>query len=101
MQCHCVQEMSKLYADPWTKNNYFNEGSSLTAQVSLFLRCAAKTHAESVAESMGNYVDSYSDKKRGLDIDAIGNESHQYTLLHSWAKHHLTRSLEAGQNGIL
>ena len=42
----------------------------------LFLRCASKTHAESVAESMGNYVDSYSDKKRGLDIDAVGNESY-------------------------
>ena len=40
----------------------------------LFLRCASKTHAESVAESMGNYIDSYSDKKRGLDINAIGGE---------------------------
>ena len=42
----------------------------------LFLRCAAKTHAEAVAESMGNYVDFYSDKKRGLDITDIGSESY-------------------------
>ena len=42
----------------------------------LFLRCATKTHAEAVAESMGNYVDSYSDKKRGLDITDIGLESY-------------------------
>ena len=42
----------------------------------LFLRCASKTHAEAVAESMGNYVESYSDKKRGLDIKAIGDESY-------------------------
>ena len=42
----------------------------------LFLRCAAKTHAEGVAESMGNLVDFYSDKKRGLDIKAIGDESY-------------------------
>ena len=41
----------------------------------LFLRCSTKTHAEAVAESMGNYVDTYSDKKRGLDITDIGNES--------------------------
>ena len=41
----------------------------------LFLRCATKTHAEGVAESMGNYVDFYSDKKRGLDIMAVGEES--------------------------
>ena len=42
----------------------------------LFLRCSAKTHAEGVAESMGNYVDFYSDKKRGLDIRAVGDESY-------------------------
>ena len=42
----------------------------------LFLRCAAKTHAEGVAESMGNYIDMYSEKKRGLDIQAIGDESY-------------------------
>ena len=41
----------------------------------LFLRCSTKTHAEGVAESMGNYVDFYSDKKRGLDIKAVGDEA--------------------------
>ena len=42
----------------------------------LFLRCATKTHAEGGAESMGNYVDIYSDKKRGLDIKVVGDESY-------------------------
>ena len=42
----------------------------------LFMRCSAKTHAEGVAESIGNYVDFYSDKKRGLDIRAVGDESY-------------------------
>ena len=32
-------------------------------------------YAESVAESIGNYVDFYSDKKRGLDICAVGDQS--------------------------
>ena len=50
------------------------EGLSLVLH--LFLRCAAKTHAEGVAESMGNYIDFYSDKKRGLDIAAVGDESY-------------------------
>ena len=36
------------------------------------MRVASKTHAE----SMGNYVDFYSDKKRGLDITAVGDESY-------------------------
>ena len=42
----------------------------------LFLRCASKTHAESVAESMGNCIDIYSDKKRGLDITTVGQETY-------------------------
>ena len=36
-----------------------------------FLRCATKTHAEVVAESMGNYVEMHSDKRRGLDISDV------------------------------
>lgn len=40
-----------------------------------FLRCATKTHAEGVAESMGNLVEIHSEKKRGLDISAIGKEA--------------------------
>ena len=49
--------------------------AGLGAVLHLFLRCSAKTHAEGVAESMGNYVDFYSDKKRGLDITAVGDEA--------------------------
>ena len=41
----------------------------------LFLRCSVKTHAEAVAESMGNYIDFHSNKKRGLDIATVGSES--------------------------
>ena len=48
----------------------------LDSVLRLFLRCASKTHAEGVAESMGNYVDFYSDKKRGLDITTVGEESY-------------------------
>ena len=31
----------------------------------LFSRCLVKTHAEGVVESMGNYVELHSDKRRG------------------------------------
>ena len=41
----------------------------------LLLRCSTKTHAMGVAESMGNYVDFFSNKKRGLDIRVVGEES--------------------------
>ena len=60
---HLLLKFSELY-----------EG--LSGVLHLFLRCATKTHAEGVAESMGNYVDFYSDKKRGLDIVAVGEESY-------------------------
>ena len=40
-----------------------------------FLRCATKTHAEGVAESMGNNVEMHSDKRRGLDISDVGLEA--------------------------
>ena len=41
----------------------------------LFLRCATKTHAEGVAESMGNIVEMHSSKRRGLDIADVGMEA--------------------------
>ena len=56
---HLLPKFPELYED-------------ISGVLLLFLRCASKTHAE----SMGNYVDSYSDKKRGLDIKAIGDESY-------------------------
>ena len=40
-----------------------------------FLRCSVKTHAEAVAESMGNYIDCHSKRKRGLDIATVVSES--------------------------
>ena len=40
-----------------------------------FLRCSVKTHAEAVAESMGNYIDCHSKRKRGLDIAIVVSES--------------------------
>ena len=40
-----------------------------------FLRCCTKTHAEGVAESMGNLVDIHSEKRRGLDIKVVGQEA--------------------------
>ena len=60
---HLLLKFPELYED-------------ISGVLHLFLRCASKTHAEAMAESMGNYVDSYSDKKRGLDIKAIGDESY-------------------------
>ena len=40
-----------------------------------FLRCALKTHVESVAESMGSIIDMHSDKRRGLDVKVVGEEA--------------------------
>ena len=34
-----------------------------------------KTHAEGVAESMGCVMDSHCQKRRGLTIEEMGNES--------------------------
>lgn len=41
----------------------------------LFLKCVTKTHAEGVAESMGNILDMHCDKRRGLDITVLGAEA--------------------------
>ena len=60
---HLLLKFPELYED-------------ISGVLHLFLRCASKTHAESVAESMGNYLDMYSEKKRGLDITAVGEESY-------------------------
>ena len=39
-------------------------------------RCLVKTHAEGVAESMGNYMDIHGDKRRGsMNIDDLGQEA--------------------------
>ena len=44
--------------------------------LSLLLRCVVKTHAEGVAESMGNIIEIHSDKRRGrMDIDDAGKEA--------------------------
>ncbi len=40
-----------------------------------FLRCALKTHVESVAESMGSIIDMHNDKRRGLDVKVVGGEA--------------------------
>ena len=40
----------------------------------LLLRCTMKTHAETVAESMGNLVDLHCDKRRGLGVQDVGVE---------------------------
>ena len=41
----------------------------------LFLRCLMKTHAETIAESMGNLVDLHCEKRRGLGIEDVGKEA--------------------------
>ena len=41
----------------------------------LFVSAATKTHAEGVAESVGNYVEIHAVKKRGLDINQVGKET--------------------------
>ena len=40
----------------------------------LLLRCTMKTHAETVAESMGNLVDLHCEKRRGLGVQDVGLE---------------------------
>ena len=42
----------------------------------LYVSVATKTHAEGVAESMGNFVEIHSEKKRGLDISDVGVEAY-------------------------
>ena len=44
--------------------------------LSIFIKCSVKTHAEGVAESMGNYVDIHSEKRRGLDVAVVGQEAY-------------------------
>ena len=41
----------------------------------IFLQCITKTHAEGVAESMGNVLDMHCDKRRGIDISPLGTEA--------------------------
>ena len=39
------------------------------------LRCLLKTHAETVAESMGSLIAIHSEKRRGLGIEDVGKET--------------------------
>ena len=41
----------------------------------LLLRCVLKTHAETVAESMGNLIDMHCEKRRGLGVEDVGKEA--------------------------
>ena len=66
------------------------------------LRCFVKTHAEGVAESMGNYIDLHSDKRRGMEIDDVGKEAMVHwngngpPILFTWLRSlELTRSTES------
>ena len=50
--------------------------SGLQDFLHLYLRCVVKTHAEGVVESMGNYIEIHSEKRRGrMDILDIGKEA--------------------------
>ena len=46
----------------------------IEAFLHLLLRCSLKTHAETVAESIGNLVDLHCDKRRGLGVQDVGIE---------------------------
>ena len=41
----------------------------------IFLKCATKTHAEGVVQSMGNQFDLHGNKRRELDVEAVGVEA--------------------------
>ena len=70
------------------------------------LRCLLKTHAETVAESMGNLVDMYCEKRKGLGIEDVGKETfinwngHLYTWLIVLGLKPLIGCLK-GKSGIL
>ena len=49
--------------------------SGIELFLSIFVKCAVKTHAEGVAESMGNYIDIHSEKRRALDVKVVGQEA--------------------------
>ena len=49
--------------------------SGIECFLHLMLRCLLKTHAETVAESMGNLVAMHCDKRRGLGIEDVGKET--------------------------
>ena len=56
------------------KNEFLFSG--IEKFLAIFTKCAVKTHAEGVAESMGNYVDIHSEKRRGLDVSVVGQEAY-------------------------
>ena len=41
----------------------------------IYFRCLLKTHAETVAESMGNLIELHSEKWRGLGVEDAGKET--------------------------
>ena len=41
----------------------------------LLLRYTVKAHSKGVAESMGNHVEMHADKRRRLDVEAVGREA--------------------------
>ena len=47
----------------------------IKSSLHLFVRCLMKTHAETIAESMGNLVDMHWEKRRDLGIEDVGKES--------------------------
>ena len=50
--------------------------TGLEAFLHIFLRRSVKTHAEGIAESMGNLVEIHSDPRRGnMDIEDVGKEA--------------------------
>ena len=48
------------------ENEFFFSG--IEKFLAIFTKCAVKTHAERGAESMGNYVNIHSEKRRGTDV---------------------------------
>ena len=61
-----------------------------------------KTHAEGIAESMGNLINIHSDKRRGtMDIGSVGLEAQiDCTWLIYWVKKLWIEYLVEGPSGI-
>ena len=69
------------------KNEFLFSG--IEKFLAIFTKCAVKTHAEGVAESMGNYVDIHSEKRRGLDVSVVGQEAYIHwngPPVHHWSQ---------------
>ena len=61
---------------PMNFRHFFLRGKDLYHGKAQFLHCLlqyiAKTHAERVAESTGNYTEIHCDNKTGLNIEDVG-----------------------------